>query len=156
MRLEVAAVVHHWWLALRLSRRGKLPVGYRAVAVLARRVRVEFEQHQSVHMVEHVTRVLHPTHPYHDVPPPHALCPPQINHHFTIISSEKWLRGNWNAVVWQRTSRKIPNGGVSSRKYSARRVTLLLFFLRPPLSFVYFSFFLKRKDVVSHSDTFHT
>ena len=54
----VAAAVCHWWLAWQLSRSGKLPAGYRVVVVLAPRVRVEFEQHQSVHLVEHVTRVL--------------------------------------------------------------------------------------------------
>src|SRR6266576_1615544 len=54
-----------------------------------------------------------------------------------MASSEKRLQGDWRAVVRQRTSqwlpRKVPVGGVPPRKDSARRVTLLLFFLRQAL-----------------------
>ena len=83
MRLEVTPAVCHWWLAWQLLKRGKLSVDYRVVAVLARRVRVKFEQHQSVHMVEHVTRLLQPNRSIYMLPlRPYALCPPKTTYYF--------------------------------------------------------------------------
>ena len=100
MRLEMTAAVCHQQLALRLSRRGKLPVSYCAVVVRARRVRVEFERHHSDHMAEHVTRVLQPTHPswITPPPPPRALSPSNYLPFaiFSEISFDKWLRGDWS------------------------------------------------------------